>query len=121
MTTTLKATIATTALLLGTTLAFTSSAQTPLSLNDIVQAERARMEASHPHSANAPSMQKDEQWLLNTPGTWSYLINAEKLRMKHNQPAAPQSTPSQHTQNTTIIPTTLNERIQIEHTKMGNR
>jgi hypothetical protein len=124
MTTTLKATITTAALLIGTTLAFISHAQTPLSLNDIVQAERARMEASHPHTVNAvsPSMEKDEQWLLNTPGTWSYLINAEKLRMKQNQPAAdPQSTPSQHTQNTTVIPTTLNERIQIEHTKMGNR
>jgi hypothetical protein len=119
-----KALLSITALVLGTSLTTSAShAQTPLSLNDIVQAERARMQASHPHSANtvSPSMEKDEQWLLNTPGTWSYLINAEKLRMKQNQPADSQSSSSQQTQKTTVIPSTLNERIQIEHTKMGNR
>lgn len=122
MMTKLKATISTAVLLSATTLAFASHAQTPLSLNDIVQAERARMQANHALNANAvtPSIEHDDQWLLSTPGTWSYLINAEKLRMRQNQPTDSLSPSSQHAQKTTVIPTTLNERIRMEHKKMSN-
>lgn len=101
---------------------FSSSgyAHTPLSYNDMVQAERARMQANHPRSSEDKSAVRegDEKWLLNTPATWGYMVNKERLRMKQSLPqAAVQPATSPYPQPK-LMPTTLNEGVRQHHEQM---
>lgn len=98
---------------------FTSAsyAHTPLSYNEVVQAERARMEANNPTQPGNYVKPTDETWLLRTPGTWGYLINKEKLRMKASLPVAKDQPGTTRAKQTNHMPTTLNEGVRYNHEK----
>jgi hypothetical protein len=103
------------------TLSTTSiQAQPPASYEDIIRAERARMidnfQKSGGETLSKP--QQDETWLTNTPGTWGYIINSERLRMKSHMPQSA-SQPAQS--KTNVMPTTLNERVRLEHEEMKSK
>lgn len=66
------------------TTAATKAADAPLSYGDIIRAETDRMKNNYQNEGGQTVIKKqeDDSWLTNTPGTWNYLINKEKLRMR---------------------------------------
>lgn len=112
-----------TAVVLATLSSATVMAELPLSYGDIINAERERMITNYKeHGGDAVSKQQDDEtWLTNTPGTWGYIINQERLRMKqsqHGSTAEPTATPHQSKPN--LMPTTLNEGVRQQHEQMKN-
>jgi hypothetical protein len=106
-------------------LSFTGvNAAPPVSYDDVIKAERDRMITNYKKDggeavANQPS---DESWLTNTPATWTYIINKERLRMKSSVP----QTPAQPAANSSLTkqnsrPSTIIESVQHEHEQMKNR
>jgi hypothetical protein len=100
------------------------SAAPPASYDDVIKAERERMISNYKKDggddvANQPS---DESWLTNTPATWTYIINKERLRMKSSVPqtqAQPATSSRMSEQNS--MPSTILESVQHEHQQMKNR
>jgi hypothetical protein len=100
------------------------SAAPPASYDDVIKAERERMISNYKKDggdavANQPS---DESWLTNTPATWTYIINKERLRMKSSVPqtqAQPAASSRMSEQNS--MPSTILESVQHEHQQMKNR
>lgn len=95
-------------------------AHTPLSYNEVIQAERDRMQANHPRSSADESVvrERDEKWLLNTPATWGYMINQERLRMKQSLPQAKIQPGTSSTPHANMMPTTMNEGVRLQHEQM---
>lgn len=67
-----------------------SQAHPLLSYDDLTQAERQRMKQNYERNGgtSVATQQADDKWLTNTPNTWGYIINKEKLRMKQIQRSA---------------------------------
>lgn len=95
----------------------TSHAHSPLSYDELTQAERQRMKQNYERSGgtSVTTKQEDDKWLTNTPSTWGYIINTEKLRMKQSQPQASAQPTSQSSQKPNLMPTTLNEGVRSQH------
>ncbi|KGM07163.1 hypothetical protein LP43_0771 [Methylophaga thiooxydans] len=76
-----------TTIVAGFLFSVTSHAHPPISYDDLTQAERQRMKQNYERSGgtSVTTQQTDDKWLTNTPNTWGYIINKEKLRMKEIQ------------------------------------
>jgi hypothetical protein len=115
-------------LLAAVTLAMLSSAGVkaapPVSYADIINAERDRMVTNYKNQGGdaVRKQHNDDTWLTNTTGTWSYIINKERLRMKAipSQSKAEPSVSKGHSKSD-LMPTTLNEGVRLHHEQMQNK
>lgn len=114
-------------LLAAVTLAMLSSAGVkaapPVSYAEIINAERDRMVANYKNQGGdaVRKQQDDDSWLTNTTGTWSYIINKERLRMKTSLPQS-ETQPSANTKHeSNLMPTTINEGVRQQHEQMQDR
>jgi hypothetical protein len=99
-------------------------ASPPLSYSEIINAERERMVTNYKNQGGdaVRKQHNDDTWLTNTTGTWSYIINKERLRMKAipSQSKAEPSVSKGHSKSD-LMPTTLNEGVRLQHEQMQDR